>query len=56
MSKKYKYLTVNDLTYLKIDKYGNNDGKVYRYDGDHSSFCDGIDFDDLKEIKKESEK
>ena len=49
---KYKYVMVNNLTYLKTDEDGNNDGKIYQYNGDHSSFCDGILPDDLEEIKE----
>ena len=47
----YKYVQVHTLTYIKTDEDGNDDGKIYEYDGDHSSFCDGILPDDLKEIK-----
>jgi hypothetical protein len=53
---KYKYLQVHKLHYTLVDKKGNDNGKVYEYDGDHSLFCDGIDFNDLKEIKDEEEK
>ena len=52
---KYKYVMVNNLTYLKTDEDGNNDGKIYQYNGDHSSFCDGILPDDLEEIKESEE-
>ena len=52
MTKKYKYLQVHTLHYTLVDKKGNDNGKVYEYDGDHSLFCDCIDFNDLKEIKK----
>ena len=52
MKKKYKYVMVNNLTYLKTDEDGNDDGKIYQYNGDHSSFCDGILPDDLEEIKE----
>ena len=52
MSKKYKYLQVHTLHYTLVDEEGNDNGKVYEYDGDHSLFCDGIDFNDLKEITK----
>ena len=48
---KYKYLQVHKLHYTLVDKEGNDNGKIYEYDGDHSLFCDGIDFNDLKEIK-----
>jgi len=53
---KYKYVMVNNLTYLKTDKDGNDDGKIYEYNGDHSSFCDGILPDDLQEIKQTKER
>jgi len=53
--KKYKYVMVNNLTYLKTDEDGNDDGKIYEYNGDHSSFCDGILPDDLQEIKQTKE-
>ena len=48
--KEYKYVQVHTLTYIKTDEDGNDDGKIYEYDGDHSSFCDGILPDDLKEV------
>ena len=51
MTKKYKYLQVHTLHYTLVDGEGNDNGKVYEYDGDHSLFCDGIDFNNLKEIK-----
>jgi len=51
--KKYKYVHVHTLTYMKTDKDGNDDGKIYEYTGDHSSFCDGILPDDLIEVKDE---
>jgi hypothetical protein len=53
MTKKYKYLQVHTLHYTLVDEEGNDNGKVYEYDGDHSLFCDGIDFNDLKEIKND---
>jgi len=40
-------LAVCELTYYFPDK---NDNKIYEYTGDHSSFCDGIDPEYLKEI------
>ena len=49
MSKKYS-LQVHLLTFKKIDEDGNDDGKICEYTGDHSSFCDGISDEDLKEI------
>ena len=57
-TKKQKYygIQVHTLTFQKVDENGESiDDKQYEYIGDHSSFCDGIDFDNLKEIKKESE-
>jgi hypothetical protein len=50
--KKYNYVQVHTLTYIKTDKDGNDDGKIYEYDGDCSSFCDGILPDELIEIDK----
>jgi len=50
---KFKWVHVHRLTYIKVDKDGNDDGKIYEYTGDHSSFCDGIEDEDLEEIKKE---
>jgi len=50
---KFKWLQVQKLTYIKTDEEGNDDGKVYEYTGDHSSFCDGIDPDDLEEVTNE---
>ena len=49
MPKKYS-LQVDLLTFKKIDEDGNDDGKTYEYTGDHSSFCDGIEDEYLKEI------
>ena len=46
----YKYLTVHSLTFTKVNEDGDSDGKLYEYTGDHSSFCDGIDMEWLKEI------
>ena len=51
--KKYIYVHVHTLTYMKTDEDGNDDGKIYEYDGDHSSFCDGILPDDLTEVNNE---
>ena len=48
--KKYKYVQVHTLTYMKIDEDGNDDGKIYEYNGDYSTFCDGILPDNLTEI------
>jgi len=53
MNKKLKTtqgIHVHTLTYYFPDK---DDEKVYEYTGDHSSFCDGIDPEYLKEIKEE---
>jgi len=50
---KFKWVHVHRLTYIKVDKDGNDDGKIYEYTGDHSSFCDGIEDEDLEEIEKE---
>ena len=44
-------LAVFELKYYYIDEDGNTDGKHYKYKGDHSSFCDGIDEDQLEEIR-----
>ena len=43
-------ICVHQLTYYFPDK---EDNKIYEYTGDHSSFCDGIDPEYLKEIKEE---
>jgi len=51
--KKYKYVHVHTLTYMKTDEDGNDDGKIYEYNGDHSNFCDGILPDDLIEVNNE---
>ena len=50
--KKYNYIQVHTLTYMKTDEDGNDDGKIYEYDGDYSSYCDGILPDELIEINK----
>jgi len=39
------------FTMYKEDEKGNQ--KFYEYNGDHSSFTDGIDNEDLTEIDKE---
>ena len=49
--KNKKTLAVFELKYYYIDEDGNTDGKHYEYKGDHSSFCDGIDEDQLEEIR-----
>jgi len=41
-------IAVHKLTYYFPDK---EDNKIYEYTGDHSSFCDGIDPEYLKEVK-----
>ena len=33
-----------------MDEDGNTDGKLYEYTGDHSSFADGIDPEELEEV------
>ena len=51
MTNKFKTtqgICVHKLTYYFPDK---DDGKIYEYTGDHSSFCDGIDPEYLKEVK-----
>jgi len=49
--KKYYGVQVHTLTFQKVDANGESiDGKVYEYTGDHSSFCEGIDEDDLEEV------
>ena len=53
MPKKYS-LQVYLLTSKKIDEDGNDDVKTYEYTGDHSSFCDGIEDEYLKEIGEEN--
>ena len=47
---KFKWVHVHRLTYIKVDKDGNDDGKIYEYTGDHSSFADGIDPEELEEV------
>ena len=47
---KFKWVHVHRLTYIKVDKDGNDDGKIYEYTGDHSSFADGIGLDELEEV------
>ena len=51
--KKQKYygLQVHTLTFLKVDENGDSiDDKQYEYTGDHSSFCEGIEDEYLKEL------
>ena len=43
-------ICVHQLTYYFPDK---EDNKIYEYIGDHSSFCDGVEPNYLKEIKDE---
>ena len=51
---KYYGLQVYKLTFLKFNESGDSiDGKEYEYTGDHSSFCDGIEDEYLREIKEE---
>ena len=51
-NKKFYGLQVHSLTFQKVDENGESiDGKVYEYTGDHSSFCEGIDEDDLEEVE-----
>jgi hypothetical protein len=53
---KYYELQVYSLTFQKVDENGESvDGKIYEYTGDHSSFTEGIDEDDLKEVANEAE-
>jgi len=53
---KYYGLQVHSLTFQKVDENGESiDGKIYEYTGDHSSFCEGIDDDDLEEVANEAE-
>ena len=54
MTKKYKYLQVHTLHYTLVDEEGNDNGKVYEYDGDHSLFCDGIDFNEANGYKQQA--
>ena len=52
--KKQKYygLQVHTLTFLKVDENGDSiDDKQYEYTGDHSSFCEGIEDEYLKELR-----
>ena len=52
---KYYELQVYSLTFQKVDENGESvDGKIYEYTGDHSSFTEGIDEDDLKEVANEA--
>ena len=46
--KSTQVLAVCELTYYFPNK---DDNKIYEYTGDHSSFCDGIDPEYLKEVK-----
>jgi hypothetical protein len=47
--KSTKGLMVYELTFYFPDK---KDNKIYRYTGDHSPFCDGIDSEYLEEVKE----
>jgi len=52
MVKKFYGLQVHSLTFQKVDENGESiDDKIYEYTGDHSSFCEGIDEDDLEEVE-----
>lgn len=52
MVKKFYGLQVHSLTFHKVDENGESiDDKIYEYTGDHSSFCEGIDEDDLEEVQ-----
>ncbi len=50
---KYKFVGVHTLHFQLMDKDGNTDGKLYEYTGDHSSFADGIDPEELEEVTDE---
>tara|TARA_B100000497_G_C7390174_1_gene248664 strand:+ start:82 stop:276 length:195 start_codon:yes stop_codon:yes gene_type:complete len=51
MARKYYGVQVHTLTFQKVDANGESiDGKLYEYTGDHSSFCEGIDEEDLEEV------
>jgi hypothetical protein len=51
MARKYYGVQVHTLTFQKVDANGESiDGKTYEYLGDHSSFCEGIDEEHLKEV------
>ena len=54
--KEYDHIEVDALTFIKTDKDGSDDGKVYAYDGDCSFICENIDPDELVEIKQSDEK
>jgi len=47
---KFKFVGVHTLHFQLMDEDGNTDGKLYEYTGDHSSFADGIDPEELKEV------
>ena len=53
MKSKYKFLGVHTLHFQLTDEDGNTDGKLYEYTGDHSSFADGIDPEELEEVTSE---
>ncbi len=50
---KFKFVGVHTLHFQLMDEDGNTDGKLYEYTGDHSSFADGIDPEELKEVAGE---
>ena len=50
---KFKFVGVHTLHFQLMDEEGNTDGKLYEYTGDHSSFADGIDLEELKEVVDE---
>jgi hypothetical protein len=47
---KFKFVGVHTLHFQLMDEDGNTDGKLYEYTGDHSSFADGIDPEELEEV------
>ena len=50
---KFKFVGVHTMHFQLMDEDGNTDGKLYEYTGDHSSFADGIDPEELKEVAGE---
>jgi hypothetical protein len=50
---KFKFVGVHTLHFQLMDEDGNTDGKLYEYTGDHSSFADGIDPEELEEVTSE---
>ena len=47
---KSKLLGLHTRRLELMDEDGNTDGKLYEYTGDHSSFADGIDPEELEEV------